>query len=204
MLLFVDSAPIYGMKQSSYLKRVIIVITLIAGVFFAVQKIPKQLFGSFIRPTIETKRLAAEPVELSIPSINLETHIEPVGEAPDTTMDIPKDQHNAGWWERGARPGEIGSAVLDGHVDLKEGGPGIFYRLSELKAGDRIMVTDASEKTYVFQVVDRKMYKEKDVPLEYVFARKDKKRLNLITCAGSFDRQNENYLDRLVVYAEME
>lgn len=140
------------------------------------------------------------PKFISIPKLNLSTITEAVGEDYLGRMDIPENENNVAWWKYGAKPGEDGSLVLAGHVDRSTGGPGIFYALDSLQPGDQLTVTDQLNRRYTYTVVEQATYSDSDFPLETVFAQKDQPRLNLITCAGSFNPQTQNYQQRTVVY----
>lgn len=149
-----------------------------------------------------TQKQIAEPVHITIPKMNISQSIEKVGEAKDGAMDIPKNENNVGWWEKGARPGEVGSAVMAGHVDRSTGGPGIFYQLGQLEKGDEVVVRDAEGKERRFAVIDVKTFSEEDFPMDYVFATKDARRLNLITCSGFFNQKKQSYSERTVVFTK--
>lgn len=141
------------------------------------------------------------PSQLVIPKINVNAEIEQVGLDKEKRMDIPKKDMNAAWYKLGPKPGETGSAVLAGHFDTKTGDPAIFYRLDELKKGDEIQVTDTNGLTQTFEVTAVQTFKDETFPVSLVFSQNDTKRLNLITCAGTFDRAQNNYTDRTVVFS---
>lgn len=151
---------------------------------------------------LQTERLVAEPVRIVIPRVGIDENIEEVGKDENGRMDVPKDYNNAGWWKYGAKPGEIGSAVLAGHIDTPFGERGIFYSLGDMSAGDLILVYDTDNVEYQFEVTEIIEYEDDEFPLDLVFGRDDKKRLNLITCAGVYDISSGNYQERLVVYAQ--
>src|SRR5436305_134476 len=46
----------------------------------------------------------------------------------------------AGDQRRLATPGEVGPAVILGHVDTARDGPAVFYRLHQLRPGDTVTV----------------------------------------------------------------
>jgi sortase A len=143
------------------------------------------------------------PSKLIISKIGINTSIESVGLDGEKRMDVPKDDMNVGWYKYGAIPGEKGSAVLAGHFDTKSGGPAIFYRLSELKKGDSIIVTSKSKDERTFIVTEIQVFKNETFPISLVFSQDDTERLNLITCDGVFDNNEKNYTDRLVVFSEL-
>jgi sortase A len=153
-------------------------------------------------PTIEASKPDI-PTHLSIPSLSVEADIESVGLDSKRAMDVPKDFMNAGWYKLGARPGEIGSAVLAGHVDTPTGAPAIFARIHTLDAGDEIVMTDETGRTYTFAVTDTKTFPYDQVPIAQVFDDRTGKNLNLITCSGTWDKVARNYSTRTIVYAQM-
>lgn len=145
-----------------------------------------------------------KPVNLSIPEIGVNSDIEYVGLDSKRNMDVPKKAENVAWYELGPKPGELGSAVLAGHLDAPDGSPAVFWDLKILKVGDEIITTDEDGKKQTFIVKGVESYPWDDFPLEEVFADSSGRKLNLITCEGDFDRETKNYSKRTVVYAEME
>jgi sortase (surface protein transpeptidase) len=117
-------------------------------------------------------------------------------------MDVPKRYDTVGWYELGTRPGEIGSAVIAGHLDSKTG-PAIFWRLRDLRPGDDIFVRSDDGVERRFIVRETETYPYDAAPLERIFAAANGADLNLITCGGTFDRRSENYDQRLVVFTTL-
>jgi sortase A len=145
----------------------------------------------------------AKPVSLNIPKFGIVAPIEEVGVDVNGTMQVPSGSNSVGWLDLGPKPGEQGSAVLDGHYDYNNGSPAIFYNLSKLEVGDPVYIVTADNKQLVFQVTDIKVYPVKEVPLGDIFGRTDKPRLNLITCDGVWNLQDQNYTHRTVVFSEL-
>lgn len=144
------------------------------------------------------------PVRLSIPKYHVTAPIESVGLDSKKRMDIPRNFNDVAWYNLGFKPGQKGSAVIDGHVDTPTGAPAVFATIASLQSGDHIQVIDSQDKTYTFTVTTVVTYPFDQLPLEKIFNTTDKPRLNLITCAGTWDKLNKNYSDRTVVYAEVE
>lgn len=144
------------------------------------------------------------PVRLSIPKYHVTAAIESVGLDSKKRMDIPRNFNDVAWYNLGFKPGQKGSAVIDGHVDTPTGAPAVFATIASLQSGDYIQVIDSQDKTYTFTVTTVVTYPFDQLPLEKIFNTTDKPRLNLITCAGTWDKLNKNYSDRTVVYAEVE
>lgn len=141
------------------------------------------------------------PKILIIPSINVSTTIESVGVDGQGRMGIPGNFDTVGWYYYGAKPGESGNAVIDGHYDNEDGSPAIFYYLSSLKPGDEVIVVDNNNKQYTFMVYETRKYDYDSAPIEDIFGTFNKPRLILITCAGSYDLSSDNYSQRTIVYS---
>lgn len=139
------------------------------------------------------------PLKLEIPAIGVSADVEPVGRLSNGEMGVPSTFEGIGWYEPTIKPGEVGNAVLDGHVDSKTG-PAVFYNLKKLEKGDEVKVTDKNGKTLVFVVTDKTAYPRDNAPIEKIFGYTNQKSLNLITCTGLFDRGVGTHQQRLVVY----
>ena len=142
----------------------------------------------------------AIPVRVEIPSIGVRAPIIRLGLNPDRTLEVPTDYGDTGWWSGGARPGENGPAVIVGHVDSKTG-PAVFYRLSELRPGAKVVVvrTDGSRAHFTVQGSER--YPKDEFPTARVYGHTDGPTLRLITCGGAFDSSSGHYKDNTIVYA---
>lgn len=156
-----------------------------------------------LRPSAFPQAVVSEPVTISIPSIGVTASVESVGEDSQGRMDVPQRAADVAWYNLGPKPGQIGSAVMSGHLDDISGRPAVFWDLAKLSVGDEITITDKSGKEYRFVVTDKQSYPFDQLPLEKVFNTNDKPRLNLITCEGNWNPETRNYSNREVVYAEL-
>lgn len=148
--------------------------------------------------------LIVEPVSFSIPKLGVENvKVESVGLDKENKMDIPRDENNVAWYNMGAKPGELGNAVIAGHFDKKSGAPAVFYNIGKLIPGDELLVRDRDGKERKFAVTEIKTYSLSEFPLEEVFGLGENVRLNLITCEGEFNPDSKLYSHRLVVYSEL-
>jgi hypothetical protein len=145
------------------------------------------------------------PVELDIPRIGVRTSIAQVGPTARGTIDVPPAAPGVpALWYRGlASPGEVGPAVIVGHVDTARDGPAVFYRLGELRPGDIVTVrrADGVAPRFVVRAVAR--YPKEDFPAAAVYGATAGPELRLITCGGSFDRARGSYRDNVVVFAAL-
>ncbi len=148
----------------------------------------------------------APPVSLRVPAIEVDAPVVIVGLEDDgETMEIPEDVRTVGWYEpfpgAGVIPGEMGTAVIAGHVDSRTQGRGAFWPLRELSPGDLIEVVHADGSTTRWRVDDVVRYPKTDIPIADIFTFDGDERIALITCGGEFDRSLGAYLDNYVVTA---
>ncbi|ROT32364.1 class F sortase [Micromonospora sp. HM5-17] len=145
------------------------------------------------------------PVRVTIPAIGVAAAVIPVGVDPDGMVEVPPldKAQLAGWYEPGPSPGETGNSVIVGHVDSKELGPAVFYRLGSLRAGDRIEVTRQDGRTAVFLVDSVRSYPKEDFPTDLVYGPSPVPGLRLVTCGGDFDEQTGSYPDNIVAFATL-
>ena len=142
------------------------------------------------------------PVALRIDALGIDAPIDPYGIDPRTgQMDVPRNVRDVGWYRFGPSPGEMGSAVLAAHVDLRSQGPGVFFNLKELEPGALIMVTFDDGSKEWFETKARNTYQKDELPLEVVFSRQGAPVLTLITCGGGFSASEQTYDSNVVAYA---
>jgi hypothetical protein len=151
-------------------------------------------------PDAAGQRQVAGPVALVIPSIGVRTRLIRLGRTAAGTLQVPTTTAVAGWYAGSPRPGEIGSAVIAGHVDSRLG-PGVFFRLRLLHHGCLIYVRRADRRIIVFRVTAVRLYGKGEFPTASVYGPVPQAELRLITCGGVFDHSLESYLSNVVVYA---
>ncbi len=143
---------------------------------------------------------AGDPRRLLIPRINLDAAVESVGVDGAGRMGTPASIQNVGWYRYGARPGDAGDAVLDGHLDWYSG-PAVFGDLHAVAVGDEVtVVSEAGRATFRVDGVSVHRYTE-TVP--GLFTTEGPATLSLITCTGGWDARLQTYLERLVVHAKL-
>jgi len=143
---------------------------------------------------------APAPVSLTIPAIGVHTKLIRLGITAKGTLQVPTITSVAGWYTGSPRPGEVGSSVIAGHIDSYLG-PGIFYRLSDMRPGQRIYVRRANGSLAVFSVTAVQQYPKDRFPTGQVYGPAPDAELNLITCGGTFDYATRSYLSNTVVYS---
>nr|WP_278044310.1 class F sortase [Blastococcus saxobsidens] len=142
------------------------------------------------------------PVHLSIPAIGVDSGLMDLGLLDDGTLEVPPAGFPAGWYTGAPTPGELGPAIVAGHVDW-EGAPGVFYELRSLVPGDEVVVTREDGRLAVFEVQRVEQFPKGEFPTEQVYGDLDHAGLRLITCGGSFDQAERSYEDNVVVFADL-
>jgi sortase (surface protein transpeptidase) len=147
---------------------------------------------------------ASPPTEINIPKIGAKSSLIPLGLNPDETIEVPpvSKPMQAGWYSKAPTPGEIGPAVIVGHVDGNRQ-PGIFYRLKEVAAGDEILVSRQDGTTARFVVSRTEQVAKKAFPTDSVYGDTQRPELRLITCGGQFDQAAHSYKDNIIVFANL-
>ena len=148
----------------------------------------------------------SKPVALDIPSIGVHSVVRNVGRTPQGALETPAPgpfYDDAAWYRHSPTPGSLGPAILLGHVDSARSGPSIFFRLGELRPGDRVKVTRADDSVAVFVVDEVHSYPKDDFPTKLVYGDIDHAGLRILTCGGAFDDSTGHYLDNIVVFASL-
>lgn len=140
------------------------------------------------------------PARLQIPALDIDANVQYVGVKANGSMGTPNNFTDVAWYKYGTVPGQLGSAVIDGHVDNGLSLPGVFKHLSNIKIGDDVYVVTKEGTRLHFIVQNIAHYPYKSVPTDQIFNPKDNARLNLITCEGNWVGADKTYDERLVVY----
>ena len=151
---------------------------------------------------VARRRQMAVPVRISIPAIGVRAAVIALRLNRDHTLQVPRNFAQTGWFYGGPEPGEVGAAVVAGHVDSKRG-PAVFYRLRALMRGDKVRITTADGTIVRFVVTGSKAVKKKRFPTELVYKSTPEPTLRLITCDGAFDRSTGHYVDNYIVFAKL-
>jgi LPXTG-site transpeptidase (sortase) family protein len=147
-------------------------------------------------PTTEVLGLKIDAINLNIPlgKTSLDAH---------QALMVPENPNQAAWYKSGPKPGEAGSALITGHLD-SAAGPGVFYNLRKLVAGDKIEVKRDDGKIVTYQVEKSESYPQ-DItfPWNKVYTVSGASTLRIITCDGTYNSQTGHYSRNLVVYAKL-
>jgi LPXTG-site transpeptidase (sortase) family protein len=141
----------------------------------------------------------ALPVRLRIPVLGITTPLDRLGRQADGVIAVPDSPTVAAWFDEGPRPGQPGPAVVVGHVDSRRG-PGVFFRLNQMKPGQAVYVDRADGTTVAFAVTSVARVPKTEFPTEKVYSPTLTPSLQLVTCGGNFDRSRRSYVDNVIVF----
>ncbi|WDF35026.1 class F sortase (plasmid) [Arthrobacter agilis] len=146
---------------------------------------------------------ASAPTSFSIPAIGAGSDLLALGLRDNGSLEVPPDGPGApaSWYNQSPTPGERGPAVLLGHVNATDGGPGVFADLRALKPGDIIEIAREDGTTARFAVDRGEQYPKDNFPTLKVYGNTEGSELRLITCDG-YDPDTGEFDDNYVVYAK--
>lgn len=143
-------------------------------------------------------------VRVLMPSIEVNAPVDVYGVDSNGAMQSPSDPSVVAWYDFSSNPLNSGNAVFSGHLDFVNVGPAVFWRLSDLVAGDDIRVVLADGSSLTYQVTSTVVVGAGPDPatLQWIVGPTVIPSLTFITCAGNFDPETGDYDQRLVVRAE--
>ncbi|MEU8618431.1 class F sortase [Streptomyces sp. NPDC048623] len=146
---------------------------------------------------------ASPPVRVRVPSVRIDAPVTRVGLDADGWIDAPApyDRNLAGWFTGAVTPGERGTAVVVGHVDVP-GGRAVFYDLGALAPGMRVEVARTDGRTAVFTVYGIEVVPKDGFPAARVYGTTGAAELRLITCGGRYSPDG-GYESNVVVSARL-
>lgn len=155
-----------------------------------------------VRPMVLAR---SNPVAIDIPAIGVHSSLVDLGLNSDGTVEVPSGSayNEAGWYRYSPMPGSIGPAVILGHVDSGALGPSVFFRLGDMRPGNRVMVTRRDGSVAVFEVTGVRHYPKLSFPTQLVYGNTNNAALRLITCGGAFNSSTGHYVDNIIAFASL-
>ena len=141
----------------------------------------------------------SEPIRLRIPAIGVNSSLMELGLQSDGSLEVPPDAVPAGWFTGSPTPGELGPAIIAGHVRWN-GTPGVFEHLTDLKVDDVVDIARQDGTTAGFRVTRIEHFAKSAFPTDAVYGNIPRAGLRLITCGG-LDPDTNNYEENVVVFA---
>ena len=166
---------------------------------------PLKVASSRSRSALQVRLVRSVPVRIDVPAIGVHAPTGSVGVDADGVLQVPplSRPYLTAWYRLGVTPGEIGNAVIVGHVDSYASGPAVFYKLGDLNLGDSVDVTLKDGVVVVFRVDRVALYAKSNLPIGDIFGRSRYPGLRLITCGGAFDSTTHEYLSNVVAFASL-
>ena len=141
-------------------------------------------------------------VSIAIPRLDLSGPLDELGVAEDGELLAPDDPARAGWYAGGVVPGDLGPAIVGGHVDSRRG-PGVFFALRSLRRDDVVEITRSDGRIARFSVTRVQQVAKEQFPTAAVYGPTARSELRLITCGGAFDKAAHSYTDNIIVYPRL-
>lgn len=139
---------------------------------------------------------------ISIPDIGVSANTQLLSLNSAGALLPPTNFVDAGWYSAGVLPGQIGPAIIAGHIDSGVA-PAVFARLDEVKPGSRILVTLSTGRSLAFVVKTSIESAKAEFPQSTVYGNTPDAELRVITCGGVFNPATGHYLDNIVVFATL-
>lgn len=145
------------------------------------------------------------PESVHIPAIEVTSSLHPLGLNDDGTLAVPSGERydEAAWYDGSPTPGEVGPAVIEGHVTSQGSTPSVFFELGALQIGDTVEVSRQDGTVVTFEVYAIDDFAKDDFPTTAVYGNTDGAELRLITCVGDYDTQARAHVSNLVVFASI-
>ncbi len=142
------------------------------------------------------------PAAVRIPVLDVASPLVPLGTDAAGVLVPPATADVAGWYAEGPAPGEIGPAVVAGHVDSRSG-PGVFLDLARLRPGDTVEIDRADGTVLEFVVRSVGTVAKDAFPTATVYGPTPVPELRLITCGGEFDTRTGHYRANVIIHAAL-
>lgn len=144
------------------------------------------------------------PKILNIEKIGVRARVLPMDLNPDNSVQAPINVNDSGWYTGSAKPGEPGIALIDGHVSGPTG-KGLLSNLSKLALGDRVEIERGDGVKLIYEVIQTETIKKEDVDMDRLLIPLERvsQGLNIITCAGTYIKEDSTYDQRLIVYTKL-
>ena len=139
---------------------------------------------------------------VSIPAIGVSSDIELLTLDSTGALLPPVDFNRAGWYSAGVIPGQIGPAIIAGHIDSVTA-PAVFANLHKMTPGMKILVSLSNGNVLTFAADRSQVAPKTQFPSNSVYGTVPTPQLRVITCDGTFNHATGHYDDNLVVFATL-
>jgi LPXTG-site transpeptidase (sortase) family protein len=143
------------------------------------------------------------PVRVLIPGIEVDARVEVLEIVGDVLQD-PTNGEDVAWYKETGRPGEVGNAVIAGHLNWYNMPEGVFFAINQLREGDEVLVRDTACREFRYLVEWAELIEVAEADMEEITGHSDQALLTLITCGGTWDPAISQYRERTVVRARLD
>ncbi len=155
--------------------------------------------------TLRSYQVAPEaPRYIRIAKYGVIARVLQVGVTKDGALATPSNVFDSAWYRDSALPGNPGATLIDGHVSSWETN-GVFYDIKNLVAGDSIEIEKGDGAKLEYSVVKVTRFPKDAVDMKSLMIpiTAGTSGLNLITCGGKYDKESNQFSERIAVYATL-
>jgi hypothetical protein len=134
-----------------------------------------------------------------IPSLGISVPVSQLGLNANGSVVAPTSYQVPGWYKDGYAPGQLGSAVILGHIDSS----GVFSRIDDMRVGQHLEVTLADHKSLTFKVIGVRQYTNAGYPYKGVYGPEKYSALNLVSVGSIFNAPTGRSVSDIVVFAAL-
>jgi len=153
--------------------------------------------------TLADYTVAADlPRALYISKISVAARVLPMSLNPDNSIQAPINIFDSGWYTGSVKPGEDGAMLIDGHSTTD--GRALFGKLDTLVMGDTIELEKGDGAKLTYKVVYKETVNKDAVDMKKVLRPygNAQRALNLITCSGAWNDEENTLAQRTLIYTE--
>lgn len=154
--------------------------------------------------SVSSYTVAADaPRILHIDSLKISAKIRPMTVNSIGAIAAPVNIYDSGWYTGSAKPGTNGAAFIDGHASGATR-MGLFAYIDTLKVGNEVSVERGDGQMLNYKVVHVETVSKDTIDMAKVLRTYGgaKEGLNLMTCTGTWIKDEKTYDKRAVVYTE--
>ncbi|GII93316.1 class F sortase [Sinosporangium siamense] len=150
------------------------------------------------------KNSKVRTTRIVIPSLGVSAPMTSIGLRASGEIQVPPMNRSnlVGWYRHGPKPGELGPAVILGHVTNKRGAA-VFNRVKELQKGRKIRIYRSDNTVAEFTVSGIEQVRKDVFPTQRVYGNTKVAELRLVTCGGVLNTKSHSYSDNVIVYATL-
>jgi hypothetical protein len=139
------------------------------------------------------------PVHLVIPALGISVPVSQLGLNTNGSVVAPTSYTVPGWYKDGYAPGQLGSAVILGHIDSS----GVFSKIVDLKVGEHLSVTLADHTSLTYKVIGVREYPAASYPYKGVYGPEKYSALNLVSVGSIFNAPTGHSVSDVVVFTAL-